>query len=330
MSLRIARIETWALDVVERVKEGKRVEDSRVELKREWPDDQKAARRIAAHSNASFGSDVLWIIGVDESSGVQGIEAEDLANWWPSVCSHFDGIPPALTDLVISVDGRSLVCLLLDTRRPPYVIKNPVFGSPGGGAVAFEVPWREGTSVRTAARNDLIRLLVPTITQPEIDVLGGSGSLSVKTESFPGDKQLGFWLRLSIPIYLFPRVAEAIVIPFYKCEATLSDRGSSNIIDDFGLTMYCPHSFHSQGITSDSLTIERTSNELIAQGPGKCTIDLSVVLQDNYEWLGSEQLTLRVTLHVIDSELPTEILVTLNQKEAVGDSIRAWEIEGDS
>jgi hypothetical protein len=53
--MRRAELEAWVLEVLERVEQGKPVEDSRVELKREWPDPERAARRIAGHANAARG-----------------------------------------------------------------------------------------------------------------------------------------------------------------------------------------------------------------------------------------------------------------------------------
>jgi hypothetical protein len=46
-------IEAWALRVIDSVKAGAPNEDSRVELKREWIEPKKAARRLAAHANAA-------------------------------------------------------------------------------------------------------------------------------------------------------------------------------------------------------------------------------------------------------------------------------------
>jgi len=38
----LARTESWALNIASRVKGGLKVEDSRVELKRDWPSPEKA------------------------------------------------------------------------------------------------------------------------------------------------------------------------------------------------------------------------------------------------------------------------------------------------
>jgi len=65
------RLEERVLSIVELVLNGRTVEDDRVELKAEWPEDHyKAARHIAGLANASRGEDVLWIVGLDETTGV--------------------------------------------------------------------------------------------------------------------------------------------------------------------------------------------------------------------------------------------------------------------
>lgn len=64
------QVEAWVLSIVDRVRKKQRIEDDRVELKAEWPEIAKAARRVAGHANASGGDSVLWIIGLNEERGV--------------------------------------------------------------------------------------------------------------------------------------------------------------------------------------------------------------------------------------------------------------------
>lgn len=328
MSQRLLKTEAWALGLIERVKAGKKVEDSRVELKRDWPDPQKGARRIAAHANASFGSDVLWIIGLDEVLGIVGVESPDLNNWWPSVRSHFDGVVPSLTDIILDVGGKSLVCLLIETARPPYVVKNPVYGSPGGGAVELEVPWREGTSVRSAKRNDLVRMLVPTIAQPAIEVLQGDGRLSVNYENFSRTQVVGVQLHFNLTVYLYPRGVGDVVIPFHKCQCILSDATGANSFDDFILSIHQPFSHPTLSNTPNSAMIKLTTSELIAHGPGKCLVGIDTLLQEEPQWLSDDNLSLRVILYVIDSELPVEVHVSLKPEEDARDAVKKWLVEG--
>jgi len=46
-------VEAWALRVIDQIKAGASVEDSRVELKSVWPRPDQGARQIAAHANAA-------------------------------------------------------------------------------------------------------------------------------------------------------------------------------------------------------------------------------------------------------------------------------------
>ena len=85
--MRRAELEEWVLNIVDKVKNGQWTEDSRVELKAQWPDDAyRAARRIAGHANAARGDSILWIIGIDESRNeVSGAGQGEMATWWQKV-----------------------------------------------------------------------------------------------------------------------------------------------------------------------------------------------------------------------------------------------------
>jgi hypothetical protein len=169
-----SQIENWALSIVDRVKKKQPVEDNRVGLKSNWIDPYDAARRIAGHSNSAGGEPILWLIGVDERAGtIIGADKNEMANWWPSVRAYFNDLVPSVIDLNIPSDGITVVALLFDTNRAPFLVKNPIFGKPNGGSVSLEVPWREGTATRSATRSDLIRLLVPLGQMPTVEVLTG-------------------------------------------------------------------------------------------------------------------------------------------------------------
>src|SRR5438128_776611 len=123
------QLESWTLNVLERVAVRDPVEDSRVELKREWPTPVEAARRIAGHANAARGEPILWLIGVDEKAGlVAGADPSNLANWFSAVTSQFDEIAPGLQELAIPYRGVTVVALLFETDRPPFLTKNPTGG----------------------------------------------------------------------------------------------------------------------------------------------------------------------------------------------------------
>ena len=210
--MRLVQIENWALDVINSVDAGHPSEDARVELKAEWIEAQKAARQIAGHANAARGDPILWLIGVDQKRGVTGANHNELANWYPRVVAEFDGIAPTMVDVNVPYRERTVVALLFETDRAPFVVKNRAYGAEAGSSIAFEVPWRDGTSTRTANRSDLIRLLVPLLFLPEVEVLSGELALSVH------DKYQ-YYLRMRL--YVVPQDGSSVVIPFHQCEVTV-------------------------------------------------------------------------------------------------------------
>jgi hypothetical protein len=108
-------LEAWVLRLVDQVARGEHAEDSRIELKREWPKPQAAARQIAGHANASRGASILWIVGLDETTGIHGAPIEELADWYGRVKQIFDGIAPELYDLNVVAGDKTLVALLFET-----------------------------------------------------------------------------------------------------------------------------------------------------------------------------------------------------------------------
>jgi len=152
-------VEVWAREIVEAVLAKQRIEDSRIELKSSWPDSRKAADRLAAHANAARGTSILWLIGVDEkNSKLANVDPVELANWLRSVESFFDGFAPRLAiDANVRIDGNTVVALYFETHQgSPFV----VIGTKGSYP-EFVVPWREGTALRAARRDDLLKILVP-------------------------------------------------------------------------------------------------------------------------------------------------------------------------
>lgn len=211
------QIESWALRVIDCVKKGQPNEDFLVELKRDWIDQEKAARRIAGHANAARGENILWLIGVDENQGVIGVNITDLASWYSTVESCFNELAPRMIPLNIPVDGKTVVALFFETDRAPFVVKNPVYGSKGAGAVELEVPWRENTSIRSARRSDLIRLLAPLERLPEIEIIDCDFTATIKGEDSFGN-YIPDALELSIKLYVVPKNNNRIVIPFHRCK----------------------------------------------------------------------------------------------------------------
>lgn len=303
------QIENWALKVIDCVKSGQPNEDFLVELKRDWIHGAKAARRIAGHANAARGENILWLIGVDEKEGVIGAKTADLASWYPTVESFFNELAPRMIPLNVPVDGKTVVALLFETDRAPFVVKNPVYGSSSGGAVELEVPWRENTSIRSARRSDLIRLLTPLELLPEIEILDG-----YLTKTIEGEDSVGNYipdeLRLSLELYIVPKSRNRIVIPFHRCQVEFETLGIPTI-ESIWVRLYPARGDH-YGFGSTgrlgSLTIKSTLNEIIIDGPGKVSLEATVgrlALPDN-----SKICDVHISVHLLPTGANRPVVLT--------------------
>lgn len=274
-------IEAWAMRIVERVKSRQPVEDSLVELKSEWISPEKAARRIAGHANSAHGSNILWLIGVDEKHGIIGVEANELSNWYNMVKSQFDGVPPSLSSVNVQITDKTVVAILLETNGAPYLVKNPAFGKEKGNSIKFEVPWREGTSTRSATREDLLKILAPAIRKPKIELLGGILDARLMEKKDWDDSPDKFEWKLRLFLYIEPSTSERVVIPFHRCEGGFYFLGTDKkyrfrwvSLEPSSVTWLKKHRGDDTVVESrtikHSITMENTTDELLINGPGKC------------------------------------------------------------
>jgi hypothetical protein len=210
-------VERWAAVVIDRLQRRLRIEDDRVELKAELPADPlRAARRIAGHANQVREDRVLWLIGVTdrpESEPVLGLPSGsvDMGDWWPQVEARFDEVAPSPVSVVVDVHGKAVLALGLETDRRPYVLRLK------GDKASREVPWREGTRVRSANRWDLLRLLVPLSRRPILTVLGGR--LAAREIQSPSGDRNWRWYG-SVSVYV--ETVERLVLPDHLCAASLA------------------------------------------------------------------------------------------------------------
>jgi hypothetical protein len=292
--MRAHEIEDWTLRVIEQVESGQPNEDYRVELKAQWPDVKKAARHIAGHANAAHGEPILWLIGVDEEKGVVGVNNEELANWSAQVRAEFDGLPPQiLRDLNVPVKGKTVVALLLDTDRAPYLVKNPAYNKPNGGPVQLEVPWREARSTRTALRSDLLRILSPIQKAPSFELL-----------TYSDDPKNLTW-KLYMEFYVAPRADAHVVIPFHHCGASFEIPRHIPRTQFESIVIEPRSSLYHRGGTvsrrTDSLRIESTEDEVLINGPGKVMLKGEVDLP-KVEISCEEDVLIQIVLVPVHSE----------------------------
>jgi hypothetical protein len=158
------------------------------------------------------------LIGVDEKAGkVVGASFSEFANWYATVGKEFDGIAPRCCPLHIPHKDVTVVALMVETDRVPYVVRNAVHGLQGR-APCPEVPWRHGTRTDSAKRAELVKLLMPVTKLPEVEVLA-AGLWVQEVKPSPLESAHLYW-RLAVHLFVAPRV-DPVVIPTHRCESSL-------------------------------------------------------------------------------------------------------------
>ncbi|MGH8901801.1 MAG: hypothetical protein ACRDYA_08970 [Egibacteraceae bacterium] len=283
----------------------RKVEDC-VELQAEWPAPAKAARRLAGHANASRGASILWIIGLDERRGVTQTHEDDLANWWVQVAGRFDGLPPDLHNLRVPVNDTTLLALLFSTERAPFVVKNPEGGTP-----EFEVPWRDGTRIRSARRADLVRILSPLRQTPSFEVLSAQVELT----------QDGGKVSWSVYATLYQQriLDSSIVIPLHRCSAKLSSPGGVHMVEleqpeltevlrPLGRVQSEPSFRPGSGAPTARPLVEEGQIEL--RGPARVRFfswKTDQALEEIGRFASVQQLVLNIELEVLEGPLPVTV-----------------------
>jgi hypothetical protein len=317
--MKALQIEAWALRIVDQVRAGQRIEDTKVELKATWPEPAKAARRIAGQANAARGEPVLWLIGLDEVRGVVGAPPEELASWYPQVQAQFNGLAPRLIDLNVPANDLVLTALLFETDRAPFVVKNPNFGQPGGGPVEYEVPWREGTRVRSARREDLIRLLAPLQSMPAFDILD-----AVLIARQWREEPMVTW-QLNIALFAYLSDDRTVVVPFHKCHVEFEFPGfiSWTTLADIGIPT--PTMLDEKGLIMNSPTIQSTGSELVIAGSGRAILSARVD-QPLVENITSDA-NITLSLEPVNAERPITLQCSLTRVVPLSDPrVQQWKL----
>lgn len=219
--MRKVEIESWALRMLQNVTTKGPTEDHFVELKGGWLPAQKLARRLAGHANSAPNDFILWLIGVDEKTGVVcGSKYEELSDWWNQMEAEFaDRITPQIFPLNIVWNGIPLVAIAFKTDRVPYVVRNPEFGKLTGQTMAWEVPMRAGTALRTATRNDLITLLYPRLSLPRYELRAAELTLQDPAKNWENEH----WQNcvLNLDLYVSPQGKGKLYVPRDRCEISV-------------------------------------------------------------------------------------------------------------
>jgi hypothetical protein len=277
--MREVEIEAWTLRVLDGARAGGPGRDDRVELLSQWGDPHSLARSLAGLANASRGEPALWLVGVDQTGTVYGADEADFPDWWRAMSAQFDGLAPDVHHVVVPYQGSTVVAIQIDTTRGPFVVKNPEFGR-AGQLISHEVPWRDGTALRSARREDLLRLLVARSRLPAVefgtaelratDRMGQAAGRAAGRAAVAGEHERYEW-SLRIGVYL-ENVTAPLFIPDHRCRCELHAVPVGGWAEELKLEGHPPR--HTQrpswGATGSDLasTAERGVGQLIVTGPG--------------------------------------------------------------
>jgi hypothetical protein len=297
-------IEAWVLRLVETVRAGNKVEDTRAELKGDWLEPAKAARQIAGLANAARGESVLWVIGLDEERGVLPRSAHDLADWWAQVRRRFDeDLAPEMKDVCVPTgDNTNVMALLFETDRAPYVVKNSE-----GGQVEREVPWRDGTATHSARRSNLVQILAPVVHAPRIELVGADLYLE-RPHSQPGLPSGRPW-RLVACVYVTAMPNDYLVMREADALVTIeTSDGDPWSIESLRLFDAMPVPFNSIPDRARLFTVQRGVDQLIITGPGYAWVSAR-----GYHATGVADASpkLNLSLQCVDPPTPVTVSATL-------------------
>jgi hypothetical protein len=309
-------IETWARQVIAASERGDHFEDGLVELKSNWPASHfEAARQLAAQANAVAGNALLWLIGVKQGKGVVGAAPQDLARWWPQVRRHFDKVAPRLVaDRILDYPTGTAVALMFDPAEPPYVIVYRRGESPLKRDITREVPWREGTAMRTADHDDLIRLLSPAALVPEITAVIGRTNV-LRAQERPADDgtpRLSWYMAMRILVR--PRSSQPVVF-------TASDPPTArlSLLEREIVLRPFPHAFRD---TVGGL-VEVSGTEVIFRGAGSLEM-ISVGGETEVFGRQPDELTLKFSWKPVGAPHPAQTEIRL--RRAVTSSNVFWDL----
>lgn len=329
--MRRIEIEAWARLVLDGLREDRHLEGARVELKSQWPaDHNKSARQIAGLCNAARGDEVMWLVGADEQAGqILGV-TPDMSSWWPQVQSEFDGEGPSVTEVRVAIsDGVTVTAILFDSELAPFVVRNANFGKPGGGRVAYEVPWREGTSVGTANRQDLVRLLVPRQTLPRIEVV--KGHVAAYEDKSTG----GFAWAVHLTVYVEVAMGAGLVIPNHRCSASLDIENLDYSVSEGHLSL-APGSA-TRGPAGrkpvHTATVHQGDEQVILDGPGFMGTHLRVDgIDDRSLAESAEPVTFTCILRPVGAEGAVPVVARGTSRPAIdpGSPLSWWVLQDAS
>ncbi|MBG6053636.1 hypothetical protein IWX81_000026 [Salinibacterium sp. CAN_S4] len=320
------QLEALVIATIDRARTGNPIEDDRIEFKREWPEPTKA-RQLAGFANRANGNYVIYLVGASESGEIFALDGTDTADWWASLSSKFDGVPPDLMHHInVPIGSReSVVALLFGTDRAPYVVTVD-----GGGSAEREVPMRDGTRTRSARRDELLRLLVPQASVPPALLLACRFTAQwnperLVRESYPQESARPAWCSLYgvANVFLEHTARSGVMLPFHDMEASLETKHRS-IPLSITLATNRPQD------TPPNFGVHSRRDGVVATGPGQFQIRFNSRKLDSEErefLEGIENWTVRMKFGVTGASRSVQIDEGLPRNRTFVDNTGASNID---
>lgn len=254
-----------------------RPEDTLLELKRGWPTPPGAdACQLAAHLNASMGQPALWIFGVDENtSATTGVDAALMDSCIAGFRAKMDGVLATEMTGVVDIDGKPVVGILWRSDSVPYVAKLSAVHE-------RDVPWRDGTTTRSAHREELVSILAPLASRLDLEVLSGACTPGLFADPYAGGEGTSRY-ALDINLYLNADVDCREVAPDHNASGAFrSQHGEAEVVHvRFRPKTHAPFIGERLGLGPDRRELECLLSEgpgaLIVRGPGSLRVTATLV-----------------------------------------------------
>jgi hypothetical protein len=302
MQLRRIQIEARAVQAIEAVLAGGRVEDDLIECKADWPDESKV-RQLAAHANAARGEPIIWLIGVDEKTHqVTRPRDTDPADWWAVMSKRFDEVSPDLLHTTVHIDeGKAVDALAFTTDQAPYVITTGA----EHGRVEREVPIRVATGTRSARRHDLIRMLAPVVAVPQATPIRASVRILIL------DAHENYHPSLDATVFFEHSGAVPVLLPAHQMWARV-DFDTRHLASDLP-PIQMPMSHSGETTDPEPFGVQQTRDGVVVTGPGSAVVVGSASIKaENLPLLKQvTSLQVRLSFGVAGTDRRVELLATL-------------------
>lgn len=308
--MRAIDLETKVITAVDQIRAGQQVEHDFIECKRDWPQESKA-RQLAASLNRAGGDPVIYIIGIDEKTAeISDVIGTEVSDWWGQITPKFDQAPPEMVrhmSVPVGDEGEHVVAVAFASDRAPYVVKT------GLGNPTLEIPIREGTSTRTARRDELLRMLIPAVRLPQIVVLEADLYAAFHPalpplNAFPGRDEL-LTCSGQLKIYVEHNGSDIVTMPAHGMSGRITVVG-----EKFELDVVPPMETATAPSGLQTVSFQRPSDGVIISGPRSVSLGLTVrglTPQEMLLFHTSDEIELEVALEVLHSTKPMKINVTL-------------------